>query len=85
MLACPLSTPCSARLVLTGCALSSQLLALSGSWSLQRSKDARAFRALLQGGSEKIMGAQPANVDHEFPSSLTPLPSPGRASALPRG
>lgn len=49
------------------------------------SKDAPAFRALLQGGSEKIMGAQPANVDHEFPSSLTPLPSPGRASALPRG
>lgn len=49
------------------------------------SKDARAFRALLQGGSEKIMGAQPANVDHEFPSSLTLLPSPGRASGLPRG
>ena len=36
VLAYPLSTPCSARLVLTGCALSSQLLTLSGSWSLQR-------------------------------------------------
>ena len=36
VLACALSTPSSASLVLTSCVLSSQLLVLSGSWCLQR-------------------------------------------------
>lgn len=36
VLACALSTPSSASLALTGCVLSSLLLALSGSWCLQR-------------------------------------------------
>lgn len=82
VLACGLSTPAQPGLCLPAVPCQASCSRSLGLGVSKGSKDARALGLCFR-EETKIMGAQPANVDHEFPSSLTPLPSPGRASGLP--